>query len=213
MVITRILRSVTLRACGLAGIAFLAAACQTVEPKTVESTLVATPSLATVRPGDVAILPVEDGTPDSAFVRHLTFARQELMRQLVDRLYNPITAYTVDAALAAKPGVAEASTKRESILSPTTLKTMVGHAKEDAAIAVRIDRWDESRLLIDKRVRFEMQAAMMSSKGEQLWSGALRGEIKAGGIGAAPRDRDGMARSCIVLAIEEMLAQLPQRKI
>jgi hypothetical protein len=212
MVMFSTLRSATLRACGLAAVALLTA-CQTVEPKSVDSTLVATPALVTVRPSDIAVLPVEDGTPDAAFSRHLTYLRQEVMRQLVDRLYVPITAAAVDVALATKVSAVEASTRKDSMLAPAVLRTYAGHAKEDAVFAVRIDRWDESMLLVDKRVRFQMQAAMMSSAGEQLWSGTLRGEIKAGGIGAAPRDKDGMARSCIGLAVEEMLAQLPQRKL
>lgn len=204
--------SASLRAIVLGGVAFLAA-CQTVEPKTTESTLVATPSLTALRPGDIGVLPVEDGTQDSAFARHLTYARQELQRQLVERLYNPISARELDVALASTTGVVEASAGRDSILVPAKLRTLVGHAKEDALVAVRIDRWDETRLLIDRRVRFSLQAAMVAKNGEQLWSGTLRGEVKAGGYGAAPRDRDNMARSCISLVVGELYAQLPQRKI
>ncbi len=200
---------------GLAATACLfAAACQAVEPAMVDSTLAPTPALAAARPADVAVLAIEDGTPDSAAARHLMFLRQELMRQLPDRLYSPVTAFTIDSALASKVAPREASAKAaESILAPAVLRTYVGHCGEDAVLAVRVDRWDESRLLIDKRLRFEIQAALMSVKGEQLWSGTLRGEIKAGGAGAAPRDKDGMARSCATLAIGELLQRLPQRNL
>ncbi len=189
----------------------LAAACQTVDPLSVDSTLAATPALASRRPSDVAVLPVEDGTPDGAASRHLTFFRQELMRQLPGRFYAPVTATTVDVALATKAVAQEASTKGSSILVPAVLRSYAGHCKEDAVLALRIDRWDESRLLIDRRVRFELQAAMIATDGEQLWSGSLRGEIKAGGAGAAPRDKDSMGRSCAGMAVGELLDRLPRR--
>lgn len=211
MVTSSFVRS-AVRGLALASVCVFAAGCRVVEPAMVDSTLAPTPALASARPGDIAVLPVEDGSPGAAASRHLLFLRQELMRQLPDRLYSPLTAFTVDSALAAKVAPREASAKAsESMLAPAVLRTYVGHCKEDAVLALRIDRWDESRLLIDKRLRFELQAALMSVKGEQLWSGSLRGELKAGGTGAAPRDKDGMARSCATLAIGELLQRLPMR--
>lgn len=187
--------------------AFAAAACQTTDPVLVDATFAPTPAFSTRSPADVAVLPVEDATPDGSVQRHLVFLRQELMRQLPDRRFSPITATTVDAGLRG----AQAAPGGESILSPTVLKSMVGHSSEDAVFALRVDKWDESMLMVDRRVRFQFQAAFVAADGQPLWSGTIRGEVKAGGLGAAPRDRDGMARNCGELAIREMLQRLPHR--
>ena len=50
------------------------------------------------------------------------------------------------------------------------------------------------------------------SDGELLWSGSLVGDVKAGGMGAAPRDRDQMARSCAEIALSELLNHLALRQ-
>ncbi|MBL9077805.1 MAG: hypothetical protein JNL08_09885 [Planctomycetes bacterium] len=186
--------------------AFAAAACQTTNPVLVETTFAPTAAFSTHSPGDVAVLPVEDGTPDGTVRRHLVFLRQEIMRQLPDRRFSPITATTVDAGLRAA-----AAPSGESILSPAVLKGLVGHAAEDAVFALRVDKWDETMLAVDKRVRFQFQAVFVASDGQPLWSGTIQGEVKAGGVGAAPRDLDGMARNCGELAIREMLQRLPHR--
>ncbi|MBX3463920.1 MAG: hypothetical protein KF830_12180 [Planctomycetes bacterium] len=185
----------------------LTGACQTTEPVLVEATFAPTPAFATHSPADVAVLPVEDGTPDGVVQRHLVFLRQELMRQLPDRLFSPLSPNVVDAGLRSAP----AAPAGESILGQAALQRLVGHSGEDAAFALRIERWDESKLLVDRRLRFQFQAVLVARDGQVLWSGTLRGEAKAGGLGAAPRDRDGMARSCGELAIREMLQRLPQR--
>jgi hypothetical protein len=99
------------------------------------------------------------------------------------------------------------------LLAPAVLKRLVGHSSEDAVFALRVEKWDESRLMVDNRVRFQFQAAMMASNGQLLWSGTIHGETKAGGLAATPRDRDGMARSCGELAIREMLQRLPRRML
>lgn len=185
----------------------LAAACQTTNPVLVEATFAPTPAFSTHSPADVAVLPVEDGTADGSVQRHLVFLRQEIMRQLPDRRFSPLSANVVDAGLR----TAAAAPAGESILAPAVLKGMVGHSSEDAVFALRVDRWDESLLLVDRRVRFQFQAAFVASDGQPLWSGTIRGEVKAGGLGAAPRDRDGMARNCGELALREVMQRLPQR--
>ena len=80
------------------------------------------------------------------------------------------------------------------------------------ASPVRVDRWDETALLTDKKVRFQLQVALVASDGEVLWSGGFGGEVKSGGLSAAPRDRELMARSCAELVANELLENLPQRK-
>jgi hypothetical protein len=194
------------RGLGLAALLLLVG-CQAPPPVVVNSTFVATPEFATRSPKDVAVLPVEDGTKDGAAQRHLVFLRQEVMRLLVDRRFAPLRAEVVDAGL---QGVARGAAG-ESLLVPATLQRLAGHSSEDAVFALRIDRWDESLLVSERKVWFQFQAALVGSDGVQLWSGTIQGEVKAGGAGAAPRDRDGMARSCGELAIREMLQRLPLR--
>lgn len=185
----------------------LTAACQTTDPVLVEATFAPTPAFSTHSPADVAVLPVEDGTADGGVQRHLVFLRQEVMRQLPDRLFSPLATTVVDAGLRSAP----AAPGGESLLAPAVLKRMLGHSSEDAVFVLRVERWDESLLLVDRRLRFQFQAAFVARDGQPLWSGTIRGEVKAGGLGAAPRDRDGMARSCGELAIREMLQRLPHR--
>lgn len=184
----------------------LVGACQAPEPVNVSASFVPAPNFASRSPSQVAVLPVEDGTADGAVQRHLTLLRQEVMRQLPGRLYTPLTATAVDAALSQVP----APPAGESIMVPATLQKLAGHAAEDAVFALRVDRWDEGRLHVDRKIWFQFQAALTGSDGVQLWSGSIQGEVKAGGAGPAPRDKDGMARSCAELAIREMMNRLPR---
>lgn len=196
-----------LRRLGALAAVALVAACQTVPPVEVNASFVESPAFALRSPSQVAVLPVEDGTTNGAAQRHLVFLRQEVMRKLPDRLYSPLTAQTVDAALRNAPRPAAG----ESILVPATLQKLAGHAAEDAVLALRVDRWDEGLLLVDKKVWFQFQAALVGADGVPLWSGSIQGSVKAGGAAAAPRDRDSMARSCATLAIDEMMQRLPRR--
>lgn len=195
------------RLAALTFLAFAAAACQTPDPVVVNASFVATPQFSGRSPSNVAVLPVEDGTGDGSVQRHLVFLRQEVMRQLKDRLFTALTATYVDAALSGVPRPAAG----DSIMVPATLQKLAGHAAEDAVFALRVDKWDEGRLSIDRKLWFQFQASMMGSDGVPLWSGTIQGEVKAGGVGASPRDRDSMARSCAELAIQEMVNRLPRR--
>lgn len=184
----------------------LFAACKTPPPLTTTPSFVTYPALATRNPGDIAVLPVEDGTANLAASRHLDFMRQVLQRQLPNRLYSPLASNVVDAALSKlQPGPGE------TLMTPAYLKRIAGKAAEDAALAVHIDRWDEGRLLAEQKLSFQFQAALVASDGELLWSGNLAGTVKAGGLGPAPRDRDAMARSCAELALAELLNHLVSR--
>ena len=193
------------------GVAFAAlllfAGCQVPAPVVVNSTLVATPAFSSRSPKDIAVLPVEDGTADGAAQRLLVFLRQEVMRLLPDHQFSPLAVERVDAGLRGIAG----SAAKESLLAPATLQRMSGHSAEDAVFALRVDRWDESNLLTAHKVWFQFQAVLMGVDQVQLWSGTIQGEVKAGGAGAAPRDRDGMARSCGALAVQEMMQRLPLR--
>jgi hypothetical protein len=201
------------RACRLAALSLLAfvAACQTPEPVVVNATFAPTADFGSRSPSQVAVLAVEDGTsdadkPERRAGRLLTFFRQEVIRQLPGRLFTPINAPAVDAALAsvAKPAAGQ------SIVLPANLQKLAGHAGEDAVFALRVSGWDETSLPVDKTVWFQFEAVMLGSDGAVLWSGQINGKVKAGGAGPAPRDREGAARSCVELAVREMLNRLPR---
>lgn len=195
-----------------ASLCLLATACQTAEPVLVQPAFTSTPALAVRRPADVGVLPVEDASAGGAAARHLLFLRKEVMRQLVDRRYSPLSPQEVDAAMRGSAEFAAATAPGKSILEPAVMKKLVGRGSEEALLALRIDHWDESQLMATKRLSFRCQATMVGSDGQTLWFGTMSGEIKAGGAGAAPRDRDGMARNCAELLVHEMLLQLPERQ-
>lgn len=190
----------------------LATGCKTVEPMSINPSFTTATALLTRSPAEVAVMPVEDASPGGAATRHLVFLRQELMRQLVDRKYTPLTASTVDAAMRGNADVAAARSTGGSILEPAVFQKLAGHSSEDAMMIFRVDQWDESSLMVTKRVNFRCQAALVGNDGQQLWFGTLSGEIKAGGVGAAPLDRDSMARSCGEMMIREVLLRLPEHQ-
>lgn len=188
----------------------LAAACQTGAPVTVFQNFTTSPRMAATPPSQIAVLPVEDGTPGGAASRHLTFLRQEINRQLVLRKYSPLNAPYVDSQLHAARDAAAGSASGSN-LDPTYLRAVAGQIDSEAVLAVRLDRWDEGQLLVTRRIDFQMQAALIGRDGQQLWFGTLNGQIKAGGAGASPRDREYMARSCAEIAVHELALRLPMR--
>lgn len=181
-------------------------ACRTIDPIMATPSFTATPELAQRNPADIAVLPVEDGTRDKTATRHADVMRQALMEGLIDQMYSPLSAAAVDAALSEHP-LPVGST----IVAPAVLRSASGHCNEDATLAVRIERWDESGLLRDSRTRFQAQAVLGAPDGTILWSGTVTGEVKAGGHGPAPRDPDTRARSCAMLAMEALIGYLPRR--
>jgi len=184
-----------------------AVSCTTPDPVTIVPSLSAHPALSVRNPADIAVLPIEDATLDRGFGKLREPMRQFLMAKLTERLYSPLSDRVVDAALSS-----ELPMGGESVLSPSYVKRVAGRCTEDAMLAVRVDRWDETALLTDKKVRFQLQVALVASDGEVLWSGGFGGEVKSGGLSAAPRDRELMARSCAELVANELLDNLPQRK-
>ncbi|MFK7742220.1 MAG: hypothetical protein AB8H80_18040 [Planctomycetota bacterium] len=194
-----------LSSAGLLGL-LLVSGCRTVNPVNVDGNFIASPALAERSPGVVSVLPVEDGS-GGAVSRHLTFMRQELRRQLSDRLYAATTEQWVDASLRGSTSLSE------SILTPASLERVAAAGPDDAVFAVRVERWDESTLLANRRVRFRLQAALVAKDGTQLWSGDLEGTVKAGGAGAAPIGKDAAARSCVELSVRQLLLRLPDRVV
>jgi hypothetical protein len=199
------------RVAALSLLAFLGTACQTPDPVVVNAAFTPTSDLAARSPTQIAVLAVEDGTadadrPERRAGRHLTLFRQEIIRQLPGRLYTPITPVAVDTALANVPKPAQG----QSLIQPAVLQKLAGHAGEDAVFALRVSGWDESNLAIDKHVWFQLEAVLLGSDGVLLWSGQITGKVRAGGAGVTPRDREGMSRSCVDLAVSEMLQRLPR---
>lgn len=188
------------------GLLFVAG-CRTVQPVDVDGSFTTSPQFATRSPSIVSLLPIEDGTKDGAAARHLTFVRQEINRQLPDRRFSPTRQTWVDASLRG------AMPAGESILTPQKLAALAQAGKDDAVLAVRIDQWDESMLMANHKVQFRFEAAMVAADGTPLWSGTIQGKVKAGGAGAAPLGRDAAARSCIELAVNELLLRLPDRTV
>jgi len=194
----------------LALLGLLLCGCYTGDPVKVQPAFVATPALYQLRPAAIAVLPLEDATPDRRATEYLPFLRQELNRQLIDRRYSPLAQGYVDAAL--KGQADRAALAGKSLMEPAVLRRLAGQSAEEALLAVRVDAWEDALILSNKRLSFRCHALLMASDGQVLWSGSLGGEIKAGGAGAAPLDRDGMARSCGELLIRELLQQLPERQ-
>jgi hypothetical protein len=184
--------------------------CQTADPVKVQPAFTATPALYQLRPAAIAVLPLEDATADRRATEYLPFLRQELNRQLIDRRYSSLAQGYVDAAL--KGQADRGALAGRSLMEPAVLKRFAGQCAEEALLAVRIDAWEDSMILSTKRLIFRCHALLLASDGQVLWSGSLGGEIKAGGAGAAPLDRDGMARSCGEILVRELLQQLPERQ-
>jgi hypothetical protein len=190
-------------ACGV----LLLAGCQTPNPVDVDSTFVTAKEFGLRSPSIVSLLPIEDGTKGGSVDRHLTYMRQEINRQLPERLFTPTRQTWVDASMR---GAAPAG---ESIVTPEALAAYARTGKDDAVLAVRVSKWDESLLMTTRKVSFRLDAAMVASDAAPLWSGSIEGRVKAGGAGAAPLGRDAMARSCVELAVRELLLQLPSRTV
>ena len=190
-------------ACGL----LLLAGCKTPNPVDVDATFVTATDFGSRSPSIISLLPIEDGTADGSASRHLMYIRQEVNRRLPERLYSPTSQTWVDGAVR---GAAPAG---ESIVTPDALASYARAGKDDAILAVRVAKWDESLLMSTRKVSFQFEAAMVASDATTLWSGTIQGKVKAGGAGAAPLGRDAMARSCIELAVYELMLQLPDRRI
>jgi hypothetical protein len=185
---------------------FALAGCQTPVPLTATPSFTTSPALAARNPAEIAVLSPEDATETKDASRLLEYMREVMEKRIVDRCYTPLRTQAVDAALGgARPG------RGETVLTPAYLKRIAGRATEEGLLAVRIDRWDEGSLLVDKLISFEFQVALIGNDGESLWHGSLSGQVKATGFGAAPRDRDAMARRCAEIALTELMNHLPAR--
>ena len=185
------------------------AGCMNPQPADVQSSLSASPELYATNPTNIAVLPVEDASPDRRANPHLAHIRDELARALVRQSYSPFSARAVDGPLANE---AIALNKDGGVTNASLLQRLAGKFGEDAVLGVKIDSWDESSLMADNKVRFSSDVALLDSKGKRmLWSGHVNGEVKAGGFGPAPLDRDEKSRSAAAEFAWALIQRLPSR--
>jgi hypothetical protein len=190
------------------GAALALGACQT-PPPTVYPTLEASPDLFRVNPVDIAVLPVQDATPDGSAAGVIDDIREQIRRSLVDRYYTPLASAKVDEVMKHHaplgPGV--------SVIDAGWLRSLGGAFGEDASFAVRLHEWDDSTLMSTGWIRFAADVALASSQSETaLWSGSFRGEVKAGGQGPTPRDRAQREASAAEQFARELVDRLPRRR-
>src|SRR5690606_42041145 len=92
----------------------LAAGCATAPPAVVSSGLIVAPALAERRPSQIAILPIEDATPQRSFEGVADRARSGIEQRLAARGYSPLAPRYVDDKLAA---IGQLETERSAIRS------------------------------------------------------------------------------------------------
>jgi hypothetical protein len=182
--------------------------CQS-EPARIQPALHASPRLLAASPADIAVLPVEDATPDRRAEPVLVTMREANNQELVERRYSPLAAGRVDAALGTG-----GSNRRGGVIDAAWLGSLAGKAQEDALLGIRVTRWDTSSLMANARVRFAADVTMIDSKTkETLWSGNVDGDVKAGGDGAAPLDPAERARDAARRFGHELIQLLPRRRL
>jgi len=183
-------------------------ACQSISPH-VTSTLVSTPDLLNQKPADVAILPIEDATPDGRIRPWRATLREALAQGLVSRLYSPLSCDRVDAVLRSE----DAAPRNGTAIDAGYLKSLTGKFGEEALLAVRFTRWDESSLMSNARLRFACDLTMVHTQsGRTLWSGGLEGEVKSGGYGPAPLSPEARAEDAARQVAIEIAGRLPKRQ-
>lgn len=182
-------------------------ACQSISPH-VTSTLVSTSELLNQKPSDIAILPIEDATLDGRIRPWRATLRDALALGLVSRLYAPLNTDKVDAVLQA-----EATTPRNgTAVDAGYLTGLAGKFGEDALLAVRFTRWDESSLMLNARLRFACDLTMVHARsGRTLWSGGIEGDVKSGGYGPAPLSPEARAEDAARQVALEIAGRLPKR--
>ena len=194
--------------CFALSLAVLAFGCVPLPPAAVNSSLQASDGLQAANPSNVAVVPVEDATRGGNAREVLETFRQEVYAALVQRRYTPLSSRVVD------PVVREhgAAVANASMTRPEVLARVAGRLNEDAVLAVRITAWDESRVMASARVRFAVEATMISASTKAvLWGGTLDGEVKAGREGAAPRYRDERVIDVTKQIARALISQLPER--
>jgi hypothetical protein len=183
------------------------AACQTPLPP-VHSSLVTSPELLTSKAVDIAVLPIEDGTPDRRPEGVLGTIRDELASALVGRLYSPMATAKVDGVLAREASARRTATDTAGLLA------LSGKFGEDAILAVRLRRWDSSSLMSDARVKFEADVTLFDSRTNRvLMTGGLEGQVKSGGEGPAPLGIEARHQDAGVQFGRLVAQHIPRRQV
>ena len=129
-------------------------------------------------------------------------------RGLIQRKYSPLTAAVVDASMGKHIPRPPAS-----IIDQRVLKGLAGRCGEDAVLALRISKWDESSLLSHNQVRFTATVTLLGGpEGTVLLAGGLDGAVKAGGLGPAPRQPEERARAAVEEFVRKLMEVLPWRR-
>ena len=157
---------------------------------------------------DIAVLPIEDASPYSAASEVRDSLRDALTVAMIERGYTPLATPKIDQVLR-QEGAIEPEI---SVVDASWLKSLGGKFGEDATLGVRITAWDASSLMSTGWVRFGADVAMVSPEQEApLWSGNIKGEIKAGGDGPAPTGRHRRLLSVSKELAGHMMRLLPKR--
>lgn len=191
----------------LAGLTALLSGCQSEPPVRMAASLRVAPELLTLRPADIAILPIEDGTLTRSFGPLEGRMRAALVKQLAERLYSPLDPSHVDRRLRDTGRLATGSP-----VDGTWLGSVRGSFGEDAVLGVRITQWDVSKIMDTRRVQFSAELLMLGSQtGATLWSGRVEGSVKAGGDGPAPLGREQRIESAADVVAGAIAPGLPNR--
>lgn len=186
--------------------------CITTNEAEVREWLQISPELRATNPADIAVLPVEDATPEGTVGALAGHIREEINRALVQRSYSHLSSTYVDAHMGRRNVVPAAG--GESIVEPAVLSRLASKADEDAILAVQIARWDQTTLLVDNQVKFLAKVTLFGSKDRKvLWSGGLSGSVEAGGLRAAPRDPEARAKAAASEFVDALIGRLPMRRL
>lgn len=182
--------------------------CASVPALDARRSLFADRELGRQRPSDIAILPIQDSTPGRSLAGLDEEMWTVLGRSLAERQYVPLSRAHVMSQLRSQ-GIDLSG----NLTDPSVLRNTTGRFDEDATLAVRVLRWDESQLRTRSRVNFRLDVLLLSALGgKALWSGSMEGSVKAGGEGPAPRDYETARSSCAVEMIQGLIRELPVRQ-
>lgn len=188
-------------------LALTPSACQTEPARQISSGLRLTPAFEEVRPSQIAIVGIEDGTPERSFLPLVDTLRVAVERELAERGYAPLAPAYIDAKLRAIGKLGTGSP-----LDADWLGGLRNAFQEDAVLGIRVVEWDPRRVVETRRVEFAVDVLMLATEsGQTLWSGRLEGNVKAGGEGASPLTRTQQIDSAAQVLADALVDELPIR--
>lgn len=187
-------------------------ACRSTMPSDLRRALVVSPSLAAQQPADIAVLPIQDGTPGRVLEPHYQVLRKQIAAALAKQLYSPLAPRHVDERLGGGAASAGAGRIEVAAVDASFVKGIAGRCDEDAVLGVRVTRWDEASIMENARVHVSAEVLMVGREGAVLWSGTVQGWVKSGGDGPAPIARQARTVSALQVFADSLIAELPQRR-